>query len=70
MRVIAEIDEKQYGLLCKVDEVKPLMEALGRLYGKIWCEACYDPANEGTQKFSRDLLEDIQFTNTILGFKK
>jgi len=70
MRVIVEFDETKYGLLCTVEEVKPLMEALGRLYGKIWCEACYDPMNESTQKFSRDLLADIQFTNTILGFKK
>jgi hypothetical protein len=70
MRVISEIDEKQYGLLCKVDEVKPLMEALSRLYRKIWCEACYDPTNAGTEQFSRGLLADIEFANTILGFRK
>jgi hypothetical protein len=70
MRVIAEIDEKDYGLLCKPSEVEPLMKALSNIYGLIWCEACYDPDNESTQKFARRLLDDIQFVNSILQFKK
>ena len=70
MKVLAEVDETKYGLLCTVDEVAPLMAALGRLYSQIWCEACYDAYNEGTQKLARELLADIQYVNSILKFKK
>ena len=70
MRVIVDIDEHEYGLLCKPSEVKPLMDALGRLYGMIWCEACYDATNDATREFANKMLDDIQFANTILQFKK
>ena len=70
MKVIAEIDEKEYGLLCKPSEVQPLMQALSRVYSLIWCEACYDPYNEETRKFAQRMLEDIQLANKILQFKK
>jgi hypothetical protein len=67
---VTEIDEKEYGLLCKPSEVEPLMKALSRVYGLIWCEACYDPYNDATRQFAKKMLDDIQFANTILQFKK
>lgn len=70
MKVLAEVDETKYGLLCAVEEVKPLMAALGRLYGTIWSEACYDAYSDETRTLTRTLLEDIQFVNSILKFKK
>ena len=70
MRVIAEIDEKECGLLCKPSEEKPLMKALSELYSIIWTEACYDAYNEHTEKLCRRLLPYIQEANTIIGFKK
>ena len=70
MRIIAEVDEKDYGLLCKPSEVKPLMAALARVYGQIWCEACYDPYNDSTRQFAKKMIDDIQFANSILHFKK
>jgi hypothetical protein len=70
MKVIAEVDETAYGLLCKPDEVQPLMDALSRLYGIIWTEACYDAYNKDTEAFARRLLPLIQKCNEILQFRK
>jgi hypothetical protein len=70
MKVIAEVDEKQYGLLCKPSEVEPLMQALRSLYSIIWPEACYDPFNKDTEAFAQRLLPHIQQANEILQFKK
>jgi hypothetical protein len=70
VKVIAEVDEKEYGLLCKPSEVEPLMKALRSLYSIIWPEACYDALNKDTEKFAQDLLPWIQQVNDILGFKK
>ena len=70
MKVIAEFDEKQLGLLCKASEVKNVMSCLNKLYSVIWTEACYDAETESTQKLCRKILPHIQKLNTILGFKK
>ena len=70
MKVIAEIDEKEYGLICKLSEVEPLMKALGAMYCIIWPEACYDPLNASTRKLAEELLPHIQKANEILRFKK
>lgn len=70
MKVIAEFDEKELGLLCKASEVKTVMSELNTLYGIIWTDACYDADSEATQKFSRRLLPHIQALNAIIGFKK
>ena len=70
MRVIAELDEKAYGMLCKPDEVALVMSSLNTLYGVIVTEACYDADTESTQKLCRSLLPDIQKLNAILQFKK
>lgn len=70
MKVLAEIDEKEFGLLCRPSEVAPLMKALSELYSVIWTEACYDASNEHTQKLCRQLLPNIQAANKILQFKK
>lgn len=70
MRVMVDIDEKEYGLLCKPSEVQPLFQALERIYGLIWCEACYDPYSKDTETLARKMLADIQFANEILQFKK
>ncbi len=50
---------------CLVDAKKVLSE----LYGKIWCEACYDPDNADTQKFARKVLPLIEKANEYLRFK-
>ncbi len=70
MKVIAEVNEKEYGLLCKPSEVQPLMAALGQLYSLIWPEACYDPMTKETEAFARRCLPHIQALNEILHFKK
>ena len=70
MRVIAEVDEKAFGMLCKPDEVALVMFSLRELYGVIWTEACYDAENESTQRMCRRLLPHIQKLNGILEFKK
>lgn len=70
MKVLAEVDEQAYGLLCKPDEVEPLLKALREAYSIIWCEACYDPVNEATQRICQRLLPLIQHANAILRFKK
>lgn len=70
MQVLVEIDESQYGLLCKRDEVAPLMKELSALYGAIWTEAKYDPYNEDTRTFAARLLPMIQAANKILRFKQ
>lgn len=70
IKVEAEIDETQYGLLCKPEQVKPLFAALNRLYATIWIESCYDPYSEETLKLCRKLLDDIQAVNDILPFNK
>lgn len=70
MQVVVEIDEAQYGFLCKRDEVAPLMRELSALYGDIWTEAVYDPFNEDTRRFAQRLLPMIQAANKILHFKK
>ena len=69
MKVIAEVNEKEYGLLCKPSDVEPLMQALGELYQIIWIEAHYDPANEHTETFALKLLSLIDKANEILRFK-
>lgn len=43
---------------------------LRELYGKIWCEACYDSYDESTKKFASELLPHIQALNRILKFKQ
>jgi hypothetical protein len=70
MKVIAEFDETQYGLLCKPDEVKPLFKALSELESKLWCEAFYDPYNEHTRKFAKELMPFMDEVKKILQFKK
>lgn len=70
MKVIAEFDETDYGLLCKPDEVALVMASLNALYGVIWTEACYDADTESTQKMCRRLLPHIQKLNEILRFKR
>ena len=70
MKVEAEFNAQDYGLICKVNEVTPLYEALARLYQQIWIEACYDAYNAETRALCRRLLADIQVCNAILQFKK
>jgi hypothetical protein len=70
MKVEVEIDETQFGLLCKPDEVQKLFTALDAVYGSLWCEACYDATNDSTQKLAERLLPHMQIANKILRFKK
>lgn len=46
------------------------MDALKKVDGLIWIEAFYDPTNESTQKFARELSPYMKTLNGILGFKK
>ena len=70
MKIEAEVDEKQFGLLCNPAEAKVLFEVLNRLYCTIWTESCYDAYNEYTEKMCRKMLDDIQLANKILKFKR
>ncbi len=70
MKVEIEIDESQYGLLCKPEEVEQLFKALRLLSGMIWAEAFYDPYNESTQKFARRLDPHMEEVAKIIKFKK
>lgn len=70
MKVTAEFDETQYGYLCRPEEVRPLFEALNRLYGTIWVESCLDHYSQQTRELCGKLLDDIERCNKILKFKK
>lgn len=70
MKVEVEICEREYGLLCRPEEVEPLMRTLSELYGLIWAEAKYDPCNEQTKEFASRLLSLIRAANKILRFKE
>lgn len=41
-----------------------------KLYQIIWCEACYDPTNEETEKLADKLLPFIRDLNDELHFKQ
>ena len=70
MKVLAEVNEQDYGLLCAPSEVEPLMKALRTIDGLIWIEVCYDPFNEQTRAFARKLSPYIVKVNEILRFNK
>ena len=70
MKIEVEVDEKQFGLLCKSDEVTQLYAALNEVYGAIWCEAVYDARCDSTRALCARLLPHIQQANKILQFKK
>ena len=70
MKIVAEFDEQAHGYFCQSDEVPVVMKALNELYGKIWCEAMYDPQNTATQAFADTLLPHIEKLNAIIRFKK
>jgi hypothetical protein len=55
-------------------EERPLdMEArelLHDIYGSLWMEAFYDPANEATRTFAEPLARKMKKLNEMLGFKQ
>ena len=62
-----ELDKRGFVRQTNLVEGKRL---LCELYGKIWCEACYDPTNRERQAFASELLPLIKQANDLLEFKR
>ena len=76
LTAILERAQKEIALsleLARLTESKATDEVcalLSELYGKIWIEAVYDPATDGSQKFAAALWPLIKRLNDIVGFKR
>ena len=68
MKIEVEIDPTKLNLMPQ-NNLAEAFKSLHDLYGIIWCEACYDPDNEETQKICQRMLPLIQKANEILKFK-
>lgn len=66
MKIEIEIDEQAYGLLCKCQDVAPLLTALRGLDQKIWTEAHYDAYSEATRKFALSLIDLMKEVKRII----
>ncbi len=67
--ITTEIDLKKEGLFLMKD-MKEVFLLLNEVYGRLWCEAYYDPYNEITRKFAEPLSDKLSQVNKLLGFKK
>ena len=64
-----EIDLQEEGLV-RVEDMKKALLLLNDVYGRLWCEAYYDPYNEKFREFCAPLADKMSEANKILGFKK
>ena len=65
-----DIDENKFVKVCATEDIGKLADAVNALHGRLWCEACYDPYNEQTEKMARELLPHVEAIKAILRIKK
>lgn len=66
MKIEIEIDVQAYGLLCKRQDVKPLLTALRGLDQRIWTESFYDAQSEATREFALSLVNLMREVKRII----